>query len=124
MAIIVPSFQKVHSQDSGIDAVVITWANLTNAGPDSGQPVQRPALVDRSVQVTGTFGAGGAVVFEGSNDGVNFYTLNSPQGSALSVTVAGLTQVTEASAWMRPRITGGDGTTSLTVTVCARRTLR
>ena len=75
MAIIVPSFQKLHSQDSGVDAVVITWANLTNGGPDFGQPVQRPALVDRSVQVTGTFGAGGTVVFEGSNDGVNYATL-------------------------------------------------
>jgi hypothetical protein len=124
MAIIVPSFQKLRSQDSGVDAVVITWANLTNAGSDSGQPVQRPALVDRSVQVTGTFGTGGTVVFEGSNDGVNYSTLSNLQGNAISITAAGLTQVTEASAWMRPRITGGDGTTSLTVTVCARRTLR
>jgi hypothetical protein len=124
MATIVPSFQKIRSQDSGIDAVTVTWANLTNAGPDSGQPVQRPALVDRSVQVTGTFGSGGTVVFEGSNDGVNYSTLSNPQGNAISVTSAGLSQVTEATAWMRPRITGGDGTTSLTVTVCARRTLR
>jgi hypothetical protein len=124
MAIIVPSFQKQRSQDSGVDAVVITWANLTNIGPDSGQPVQRPALVDRSVQVTGTFGTGGTVVLEGSNDGVNYATLSNPQSNAISITAAGLTQVTEASAWMRPRITGGDGTTSLTVTVCARRTLR
>jgi hypothetical protein len=124
MAIIVPSFQKLRSQDSGIDAITITWANLTNGGPDSGQPVQRPALVDRSVQVTGTFGAAGTVVFEGSNDGVNYYTLTNPLGTAISVTAAGITQVTETSAWMRPRITGGDGTTSLTVTVCARRTMR
>jgi hypothetical protein len=124
MAIIVPSFQKLRSQDSGIDAITITWTNLTNGGPDSGQPVQRPALVDRSVQVTGTFGAAGTVVFEGSNDGVNYYTLTNPLGTAISVTAAGITQVTETSAWMRPRITGGDGTTSLTVTVCARRTMR
>jgi hypothetical protein len=124
MAIIVPSFQKIRSQDSGIDAVTITWANLTDGGPDSGQPVQRPALVDRTVQVTGTFGSGGTVVFEGSNDGVNYYTLTNPLGTAISVTAAGITQVTEATAWMRPRITAGDGTTSLTVTVCARRTLR
>jgi hypothetical protein len=94
MAIIVPSFQKLRSQDSGIDAVTITWAGLTNGGPDSGQPVQRPALVDRSVQVTGTFGAGGTVVFEGSNDGVNYYTLTNPLGTAISVTTAGITQVT------------------------------
>jgi hypothetical protein len=124
MAIIVPSFQKIRSQDSGIDAITITWASLTNGGPDSGQPVQRPAMVDRSVQVTGTFGAGGTVVFEGSNDGLNYYTLSNPQNVAISVTTAGITQVTEATAWMRPRITGGDGTTSLTVTVCARRTMR
>jgi hypothetical protein len=124
MAIIVPSFQKIRSQDSGIDAITITWANLTDGGPDSGQPVQRPALVDRTVQVTGTFGSGGTVVFEGSNDGVNYYTLTNPLGTAISVTAAGISQVMEATAWMRPRITAGDGTTSLTVTVCARRTLR
>jgi len=124
MAIIVPSFQKIRSQDSGIDAITITWANLTDGGPDSGQPVQRPALVDRTVQVTGTFGSGGTVVFEGYNDGVNYYTLTNPLGTAISVTAAGISQVMEATAWMRPRITAGDGTTSLTVTVCARRTLR
>jgi len=121
MATIIPTFSKIRGPSGGIDAVVITWAGLSASG-DVGQALQRTDLVDRSVQVAGTF-SGATLVFEGSNDGANYFTLSNPSGTALSFSTGGLMQVTEATAWVRPHITSGSGA-SLTVTLTARRTLR
>jgi len=121
MATFTPTFSKIRGPAGGIDAIVVTWASLAASG-DVGQALQRTDLVDRSVQVTGTF-SGATIVFEGSNDGTNYFTLSSPSGTALSFTAAGLMQVTEATAWVRPHVTAGSGA-SLTVTLTARRTLR
>src|SRR6266704_1014283 len=121
MATITPTFSKIRGPAGGIDAVVATWTPFAASG-DVGQALQRTDLVDRSVQVTGTF-SGATIVFEGSNDGTNYFTLSNPTGTALSFTAAGLMQVTEATAWVRPRVTAGSGA-SLTVTLIARRTLR
>ncbi len=121
MATIVPTFSKVRGPSGGIDAVVATWTPLAAAG-DVGQPLQRVDLADRSVQVTGTFAAA-TIVLEGSNDGVNYFTLSSPSGAALSFTAAGLIQVNQPVAFVRPHVTLGSGA-SLTVTMTARRTLR
>jgi hypothetical protein len=122
MATITPTFSKIRGPAGGIDAVVATWTPFAASG-DVGQALQRTDLVDRSVQVTGTF-SGATIVFEGSNDGTNYFTLSSPAGLALQFTTpGGLMQVTEATAWVRPRVTAGSGA-SLTVTLAARRTLR
>jgi hypothetical protein len=121
MATIVPTFSKIRGPAGGVDAVVVTWTPLAASG-DVGQALQRTDLSDRSVQVSGTF-SGTTLVFEGSNDGVNYFTLSNPAGSALSLTAAGLMQVTEATAWVRPHVTAGSGA-ALTVTLTARRTLR
>jgi len=102
-------------------AYTARWA-LANG--ETGNPLEFVSYVDRSVQVTGTFGAGGTVVLEGSNDGTNYHTLTDPQGNPLSFTAAGLLAVTEVCVFVRPRVTGGDGTTALTITLCIRRTPR
>jgi hypothetical protein len=122
MSVDTPTFTKVIGPTGGIDAVVATWGPMANG--DTGSPLKRPDLVDRSLQVTGTFGAGGSVAVEGSNDGVNFYALSNPQGTTIAVTAAGIVQIEEATVYVRPHVTAGDGTTSLTCTMCARRTLR
>jgi hypothetical protein len=122
MSVIVPTFAKVMGPSGGPDALVATWGPMLNG--DTGQPLKRPDLEDRSIQVTGTFGAGGSVTLEGSNDGVNFAALTNPQGTVIAITAAGIAQITEATVSVRPRVTAGDGTTSLTCTLCARRTLR
>lgn len=98
----------------------VTWTGLANG--QAGDPLAPDSALwsDRSVQVSGTFGASGALAWEGSNDGTNYYALNSPQGSALSFTAAGLKAVQEGALYMRPRVTAGDGTTALTV-VCFMR---
>jgi hypothetical protein len=97
----------------------IQWTPMLNG--DSGAPFQMPGFADRSVQVTGTFGAGGTVLIEGSNDGTNYITLNDPQGVAISKAAAGIFEISQICKLIRPRISAGDGTTSITVTLLARR---
>ena len=94
---------------------------LTYTTLDSGSPIQLPAWADCSIQFVGTFGAGGNVVIEGSNDGINYGTLNDPYGVSLNMTNNTPRQITERCQFLRPRVTGGDGTTSLTVLGLFRR---
>jgi len=80
------------------------------------------SFADRSVQVEGTFGSGGTCSVEGSNDGATYRTLNDVFGNALSMTAAGIKEINEVTRYLRPHITAGDGSTSLTVTMFLRRT--
>src|SRR5216683_537805 len=79
MTTIVPTFSKIRGPAGGVDAIVATWTPLAASG-DLGQALQRTDLADRSVQVTGTF-AGATVVFEGSNDGTNYFTMSNADGA-------------------------------------------
>ena len=106
------------TQEEG-DFSVITWAALANG--DQGAPAEYTHYADRSVQVSGTFGTGGVVVLEGSLDGTNYETLADPQGNALSFTASKIEAVTEATRYIRPRVTAGDGSTSINVSVLVRR---
>lgn len=101
---------------------LVTWTGLANG--DDGAPVEWVDFADRCVQVTGTFGSGGSVTIQGSNDGTNWATMADPQGNALTVTSAKLEQVLELPRYVRPIVTAGDGTTSLAVTLCMRRVVR
>ncbi|HET6497411.1 MAG TPA: hypothetical protein VM285_02985 [Polyangia bacterium] len=103
------------------DVRTVLWSGLTNATSDTGEPFPMASAADRSVQVKGTFGAGGTAVIEGSNDGITYATLNDPALAPLSFNAAGLRQVTELPLWIRPRITAGDGTTDLEVILLVRR---
>jgi hypothetical protein len=99
---------------------LVEWAALTKATDDVGRAVNLAQFADRSVQVTGTFGTGGSVRIEGSLDGTNYYALTDPQGNALDITTAKIEAVSEMTLWIRPRVTAGDGITSLTVRLVAR----
>lgn len=114
MATITPTKTKLNVVPNG-SAWRIQWANMANG--DTGAPVSLTNFFDRSVQVTGTFGAGGTVVLEGTNDGTNYSTLNNPADTALSLQAAAIEQVTEITEMVRPDVTAGDGTTDLTVTM-------
>ena len=120
MATITPTFAKTRGPTGGIDAMAVTWTPMATG--DVGANFGRPDYADRTIQFTGTFG-GATAVLEGSNDGVNFFTLNDPVGNALSFTAAALKQIAEATAFVRPHITGGGGVT-ITAILMARRTLR
>ena len=93
----------------------VLWETLTTTN-DVGTAVQHNDFADRSVQVIGTFGAGGALAIEGSNDGgVTWKVLTDPQGNALTFSAAGIEAITEVTWMIRPHVTGGDGTTDLDV---------
>ncbi len=112
MAVINPTWVNLNNA-FGNEVVVYTWTPL--AASDTGAPVQGPGWADRCAQVSGTFGAGGLCLIEGSNDGTNWFTLNDPFSNALSLAGASLKQITEVPYWIRPHISAGDGTTALTV---------
>lgn len=109
----------ITSQNSG---QLIQWTGLLNG--DTGLPVDCNAFGDRSIQVTGTFGAGGSVRPEGSNDGTTFAQLRDPTSTLMALTATDLKQILECSNFIRPNVTAGDGTTSLTVSVFVRRSNR
>jgi hypothetical protein len=101
--------------------IIIEWTGLLNG--DTGEAVRLPAYSDRAVQVAGTFGAGGNARILGSlfDTATNMVVLTDPQGNALDITTAKIEQVMEMSGWIQPSITAGDGTTSLTVRLIAKK---
>lgn len=107
-----------------------TYVALTNAGSgaDTGVPLQMAAASDRTVQFEGTFGAATAIL-EGSNDDDgtgnvgHFHTLHDPLGNPISTTAGAIFQVSEIVRYVRPRVTGPDGTTSVIPTLLSRSTL-
>lgn len=103
--------------------VKVKWETLTTTN-DRGAPipVAYAAWADRSIQIFGTFGAGGTIVWQGSNDGgTTWATLADPNGNAISKTSAGIETVLELTELARPFISGGDGTTDLDVYCIMRR---
>ncbi len=100
---------------------ILTYANAFGNG-DVGAGIAIPGAADKSIQVTGTFGAGGSVALEGSNDGVNFYPLTDPTGTIIAITAAQIKAATEATYYVRPHVTAGDGSTALTITIFCRNT--
>lgn len=118
MSTITPTLER-----SGDGSVIkVTWADMANG--DDGSPFEWIQYADRSVHFSGTFGAGGTVKWQGSNISVadaTFIDLTDPQGNAISKTAASIEQVTEVTQWARPKVSAGDGTTAITVTLIARR---
>lgn len=102
------------------DCRAVTWGPLTTTNVD-GSPVGFMGSADKSIQVTGTWGAGGTLVFQGSNDGTTWFTLNDLQTVALSKTANFLEGVAESTLYVRPLVTAGDGTTSLTAVMVVRQ---
>ena len=105
------------------DVHLIQWPLMANG--DTGEPLEMAGSADRSVQVVGTFGAGGNARIEGSNNNLTalttFSVLTDPQGNALDFTAAKIEAISELTDRIRPNITGGDVTTSLTVSLLVRR---
>jgi hypothetical protein len=96
-----------------------TWQPLANG--DTGEPFQQSDWADRCFQISGTFGAGGSISIEGSNDGANWSVLSDMNGNAMTYSSATVKQANEAPMFVRPHVTSGDGTTSLNVTVLGRK---
>lgn len=94
---------------------VVAWSGLLNG--DDGAAIQFAEFADKSIQFSGTFGVGGSITLQGSNDGTNWFPLTDPQGNAITKTAAALEKVDEATAWVRPIVTAGDAATNLVATL-------
>lgn len=99
-----------------------SWTGLANG--DTGAPIAYPQHADKTVHVKGTFGTGGTIVWEGSNDGVTYITLTDAQGNAISKTSEAIEVVEENTLWVRPHVTAGDGTTALSCFVVGTKGTR
>lgn len=99
--------------------LTVSWAGLLQSSTDSGSPfIPNGKFTNYSVQATGTFGAGGAVALQGSQDNVNWATLDDESGTAVSLVAATkVWRVSNLPRYVRPLVTGGDGTTNLAVVV-------
>ena len=115
MATVTATFTQVSGQ-----AQVVSWTPLTTTNTD-GSSAELPYFSDRSVQVSGTFGTGGSVTLQGSNDNSTWAALHDVAGSAITLTSAGIKKVSPNTRYIRPLVTAGDGTTSLTVSVYAAK---
>lgn len=105
------------------DVIDVTWTGLLNG--DDGSWFDSRNFADRTFQVFGTPGVGGSITLQGSNDQsdppTNAFTLTNHVGATLVFAAAGGGTSAEAPRWVRPLVTSGDGTTSLTVRLVARR---
>lgn len=117
MATINPTIDRVVAW--GENSHVITWALLT-ASDAVGASIEMPGSSDRSVQIDGTFDSA-TVVFQGSNDGVTWFTLTDPQGNAISKTSAALEMISELTRYVRPSTSGGGGSQSINVRVLLKK---
>jgi hypothetical protein len=125
MATVAPVIQKVDTYLD--DAHVLRWTPLTTTNADGGA-IEMPGSADRTIQFLGTFGAGGTIILQGSNvlapvagTDDDWFTLTDPQGNAISKTAAGGEAVLELTRWIRPKVSAGDGTTSLTALLLVKR---
>lgn len=100
--------------------IKVQWTGLLNG--DQGRAEDLTRFPDRTVQLTGTLGAGGSINVEGSNDGGSTYHIMNDtrgEGNVLTLTALDMRQILENPALMRPNVTAGDGTTNLTLTILA-----
>jgi len=96
----------------------ITWTPLANG--DDGSPLQLAGAPDKTVTIQGTFGVGGSVTIQGSNDGAVWFPLTDMQANAITKTTAAIEMIVESPRYIRPIVTAGDGTTAITVIICAK----
>lgn len=99
--------------ESGL--IVVSPATLANG--DTSSPadlgVRAPEV---SWQVSGTFGVGGSIQLEDSNDGAAWTIVGTAK------TAAGKAEASTAARFLRFNVTAGDGTTALVATLIAHPT--
>lgn len=94
---------------------LVKWAGL--ALNDTGKPFIFPRHTDRTVSCKGTYGVGGTCVIEGDLEipPTSYAAVNDPQGNPIIFTVYKNKAILENATNIRPRVSAGDGTTSLDV---------
>lgn len=106
--------------------LIYVWTGLLNG--DYGEAISVPALADRSVQMLGALGTGGAISMYGSNKvnpdlttDTDWGVLNDPQANALVLTALKFESIQEPSVWLRPKVTAGNGSTNLSIYLMLRK---
>jgi len=100
---------------------VIKWT-ITTTNADGAPYTFSGRFPDKSLHVFGTFGTGGNLKGQGTNEvsaPANWYSLNDPQGNELSFTAAKIEQILENAYLFRPYLSAGTGVT-LTVLLCLK----
>ncbi len=105
--------QPVSKVNGTGDSVIMTWV-LTSG--DTGEPVKMSDYSDRTVTMTGTFGA--AVTLDGSNDGVTWMTQSNIADTDISKTANGIEVIGTNPVFTRP---AAGAVTSVTVIINAMR---
>ena len=100
-------------------AVVYTWDLVAG---QTGDPVDLVDFADRTIQVSGDFGVGGSITFEGTIDLVSYGTLSEPGGSPAIITTSKVMSILEVTRSIRPRCSG-DGSTSLKASILLRKNI-
>lgn len=97
-----------------------TWTGVLSG--DTFSPLNAPQLQDKTISAVGTFGAAGAVALVGSNDGTNWEPVHQAgTNTPINLTGAGMAALAESPVYLMPQVSGGDGTTSLTVSIVSVR---
>jgi hypothetical protein len=96
------------------------WA-LTTASPD-GAPISAPEWADRTWQATSAAYGGATLNLQGSNDGVNWFSLsNAAGGTVVALSAPGGAATIELPLWVRPNLTTPGTAAVIAVTMLARR---
>jgi hypothetical protein len=96
---------------------IVTWGPLAN--DETGDVFAAPSLTDATIHSYGVF-SGASLSLEGSNDTdastTEWETLSEPSDTLYSGIIAsGIAQILESPYKYRPVVSGGDGSTAITV---------
>ena len=112
MAVITQVETPLEPEATRKECVIIVWTPL--AAGDTGTPIRYSEFSDRSIHITGAL-AGSTASVQGSNDvtsPTNWFTLTDTTETDILKTVTDVgEQVLQATAWIRPIVTGGAATT-------------
>ncbi|MDB4893144.1 MAG: hypothetical protein JWL61_4999 [Gemmatimonadetes bacterium] len=120
MAVIAPTITTLETLYG--HAHQVSWGPF--AAGDTFTPYPNPGSADRSIHVFGTFGAS-TITVVGSNETAtptSMVALHDPSGTAISITAAGITQISEVTNWIAPVCTGG-AASGMTAALVIRRPL-
>ena len=120
------TIECIHKLGGVNNVVSVSWFNIP-ANSDGGF-IEMPNHSDKTVQFFGVFG-GATSKIQGSNDervmtdyaSSIWYDLTDVNGMAVSKSSAGASVIMENPRYVRSIVTGGDGTTSITIVICAKR---
>jgi hypothetical protein len=98
---------------------LVLWSGTLDTNGDVGSAVELGVRTPLSVQTDGTYGSGGTIVLEGSNDGSTWSILVNNAGANISCTAACVHGIRDRPRFIRPRISAGTGSIALNVRLFA-----